>query len=109
MATTAAICTFRRERGYAGPLFMGRDTHALSEPAFGTALEVLVAEGVDVRIDSGDGYTPTPAISHAILTWNREHPGSARRRHRRDAFAQSTRGWRLQVQPTLAADRPTQA
>jgi phosphoglucomutase len=74
VATTAAICAFRREHGYDGPLFMGRDTHALSEPAFLTALEVLVADGVDVRIDSGDGYTPTPGISHAILTWNREHP-----------------------------------
>ena len=74
VATTAAICAFRRERGFAGPLFMGRDTHALCEPAFLTALEVLVADGVDVRIDSADGYTPTPGISHAILTWNREHP-----------------------------------
>ena len=55
---------------------MGRDTHALSEPAFLTALEVLVADGVDVRVDSDDGFTPTPALSHAILTWNREHPGA---------------------------------
>jgi phosphoglucomutase len=76
VATTAAICAFRREQGFSGPLFMGRDTHALSEPAFLTALEVLIADGVDVRIDSGDGYTPTPGISHAILTWNREHPGA---------------------------------
>jgi phosphoglucomutase len=74
VATTSAICSFRREQGYTGPLFMGRDTHALSEPAFLTALEVLVADGVDVRIDSADGFTPTPGISHAILTWNREHP-----------------------------------
>ncbi|MEA2025743.1 MAG: phosphoglucomutase (alpha-D-glucose-1,6-bisphosphate-dependent) [Chloroflexota bacterium] len=74
VATTAAICAFRRDGGFTGPLFMGRDTHALSEPAFLTALEVLVADGVDVRIDSADGYTPTPGISHAILTWNREHP-----------------------------------
>ncbi len=73
VATTAAICAFRREKGFTGPLFMGRDTHALSEPAFLTALEVLVADGVDVRIDSADGYTPTPGVSHAILTWNREH------------------------------------
>ncbi len=76
VATSAAICAFRRSQGFSGPLFMGRDTHALSAPAFETALEVLVADGVDVRIDSHDGYTPTPAISHAILTWNREHPGS---------------------------------
>ncbi len=74
VATTAAIVTFRREHGIDGPLFMGRDTHALSEPAFLTALEVLIAADVDVRIDSADGYTPTPGISHAILTWNREHP-----------------------------------
>jgi phosphoglucomutase len=74
VATTAAICAFRQAQGTTGPLFMGRDTHGLSEPAFRTALEVLVAAGVDVRIDSGDGYTPTPAISHAILVWNREHP-----------------------------------
>jgi phosphoglucomutase len=74
VATTAAICAFRRSQGTRGPLFMGRDTHALSEPAFLTALEVLAADGVDVRIDKDDGYTPTPAVSHAILTWNREHP-----------------------------------
>ena len=71
----------------------------LSEPAFLTALEVLVADGVDVRIDSADGYTPTPALSHAILTWNREHPGARCRRHRGDAVAQPARGRRLQVQP----------
>jgi phosphoglucomutase len=74
LATTAAICAYRRGQGTSGPLFMGRDTHALSEPAFLTALEVLVADGVDVRIDSADGFTPTPAISHAILAWNRAHP-----------------------------------
>ena len=75
VATTAAIVEFRRAQGIEGPLFMGRDTHALSEPAFLTALEVLVAAEVDVRIDTADGFTPTPGISHAILTWNREHPG----------------------------------
>ncbi len=74
VATTAAICAYRRAQGIGGPLFMARDTHALSEPAFQTALEVLVADGVDVRVDSAGGYTPTPALSHAILTWNREHP-----------------------------------
>jgi phosphoglucomutase len=77
IATTAAICRFRRAQRYSGPLFMGRDTHALSEPAFETALEVLVAADVDVRIDRDDGFTPTPAVSHAILSWNREHPGAA--------------------------------
>jgi phosphoglucomutase len=74
VTTSAAICAWRRGQGIRGPLFMGRDTHALSEPAFQTALEVLVADGVDVRIDAADGFTPTPALSHAILTWNREHP-----------------------------------
>jgi phosphoglucomutase len=74
VATTAAICDHRRKQGIRGPLFMGRDTHALSEPAFLTALEVLVADGVDVRVDAADGFTPTPAVSHAILAWNREHP-----------------------------------
>jgi phosphoglucomutase len=76
VATTAAICRHRRAEGITGPLFMARDTHALSEPAFLTALEVLAADRVDVRIDSADGYTPTPALSHAILAWNREHPAA---------------------------------
>ena len=71
LATTEAICRYRAARGYDGPLFLGRDTHALSEPAFRTALEVLVARGVDVRVDAADGFTPTPAISHAILVANR--------------------------------------
>jgi phosphoglucomutase len=70
-ATTEAICRYREEQGTDGPLFIGRDTHALSEPAFETALEVLVAHGVDVRVDAADGYTPTPAVSHAILVHNR--------------------------------------
>jgi phosphoglucomutase len=74
VATTAAICAYRSAQGTRGPLFIGRDTHGLSEPALQTALEVLVAGAVDVRIDSADGFTPTPAVSHAILTWNREHP-----------------------------------
>jgi phosphoglucomutase len=71
LATTEAICRYRAMRGYTGPLFIGRDTHALSEPAWRTALEVLVARGVDVRVDAQDGYTPTPAVSHAILAANR--------------------------------------
>ena len=71
LATTEAICRFRRSKGYTGALFIGRDTHALSEPAWRTALEVLVANGVDVRVDSADRYTPTPAVSHAILAANR--------------------------------------
>ncbi len=71
LATTEAICRYRAGRGYGGPLFIGRDTHALSEPATRTALEVLIANGVDVRVDAADGFTPTPAISHAILVANR--------------------------------------
>jgi phosphoglucomutase len=73
-ATTQAICRYRAERGIAGPLFVGRDPHALSEPAFRSAIEVLVANGVDVRVDDADGFTPTPVVSHAILTHNHAHP-----------------------------------
>ena len=71
LATTQAICEYRREQGFDGPLFIGRDTHGLSEPAWATALEVLVANDVTVLVDSADRYTPTPAVSHAILTANR--------------------------------------
>jgi phosphoglucomutase len=71
LATTEAICRYRAAQGTTGPLFIGRDTHALSEPAWRTALEVLVANGVDVRVDAEDGYTPTPAVSLAILVANR--------------------------------------
>ncbi|GGN62717.1 phosphoglucomutase, alpha-D-glucose phosphate-specific [Actinoplanes lobatus] len=70
-ATSQAIVEYRREQGTTGPLFLGRDTHALSEPAMITALEVFAANEVTVLIDSRDGYTPTPALSHAILTHNR--------------------------------------
>ena len=77
LATTEAICRYRASRGYTGPLFIGRDTHALSEPAWRTALEVLVAHGVDVRVDSADRYTPTPAVSHAILIANNGHGRSS--------------------------------
>ncbi|MFJ6621973.1 phosphoglucomutase (alpha-D-glucose-1,6-bisphosphate-dependent) [Kitasatospora sp. NPDC091335] len=73
-ATTQAICEYRAEQGVAGPVFLGADTHALSEPAKVTALEVLAANGVHVLIDDADGYTPTPAVSHAILAHNRRSP-----------------------------------
>ncbi|MCA1273761.1 phosphoglucomutase (alpha-D-glucose-1,6-bisphosphate-dependent) [Streptomyces sp. 7G] len=69
-ATTQAICDYRARQGTDGPLFLGADTHALSEPARVTALEVLAANEATVLIDSEDGYTPTPAVSHAILTYN---------------------------------------
>ncbi|MCW2710772.1 MAG: pgm, partial [Marmoricola sp.] len=71
LATTQAICDYRRDQRYDGPLFIGRDTHGLSEPAWVTALEVLVANDVAVLVDDRDGYTPTPAVSHAILRANR--------------------------------------
>jgi phosphoglucomutase len=71
LAITQAICHHRRREGIDGPLFLGIDTHALSEPAFASALEVLAANGVEVMIDAEGGYTPTPVISHAILTYNR--------------------------------------
>ncbi|GAB3486758.1 phosphoglucomutase (alpha-D-glucose-1,6-bisphosphate-dependent) [Flexivirga lutea] len=70
LATTQAIVDYRRAQGYDGPLFIGRDTHALSEPAWASALEVLAANDVQVLVDSADGYTPTPAVSHAILRAN---------------------------------------
>jgi phosphoglucomutase len=69
-ATTQAICDYRARVGFTGPLFIGRDTHALSEPAFVTALEVLIANDVQVLADSRDGYTPTPSLSRAILVHN---------------------------------------
>jgi phosphoglucomutase len=72
LATTQSICLYRASQGIDGPLYMGKDTHALSEPAFMSALEVLAANGVEVVIDADDGYTPTPVISHAILTYNRD-------------------------------------
>ncbi|MDO9494894.1 MAG: phosphoglucomutase (alpha-D-glucose-1,6-bisphosphate-dependent) [Nocardioides sp.] len=70
LATTQAICDYRKEQGYDGPLFVGRDTHGLSEPAWATALEVLAANDVTVLVDADDRYTPTPAVSHAILRAN---------------------------------------
>ena len=71
LAATAAVVRYRREQGIDGPLFLARDTHALSEPALRTALEVLVPAGVDVLVDADDRPAPTPALSHAILTYNR--------------------------------------
>ncbi|MFC7925905.1 phosphoglucomutase (alpha-D-glucose-1,6-bisphosphate-dependent) [Microbacterium laevaniformans] len=72
LATTQAIVDYRTAQGISGPLFLGRDTHGLSLPAERTAVEVLVANGVDVRTDSRDSWVPTPALSHAILTYNRD-------------------------------------
>lgn len=76
-AITQAVCDYRKQHGITGPLFMGGDTHALSEPAFRSALEVLTANDVQVRISHDGSATATPAVSHAILCWNSEHGGQA--------------------------------
>lgn len=97
-ATSQAICEYRESQGTDGPLFLGADSHALSEPAKVTALEVFAANEVSVLLDSADGYTPTPAVSHAILTHNRGRSAGFA-----DGvvvtLAQSARRRRLQVQP----------
>jgi phosphoglucomutase len=77
LAITQAICEHRKQQGITGPLFLAKDTHALSEPAFSSALEVLAANKVDVMIDADRGYTPTPVLSHAILNFNRERGAGA--------------------------------
>jgi phosphoglucomutase len=99
LAITQGICEYRKQQGTDGPLFLGMDTHALSVPALASALEVLAANGVDVMLAEKDEYTPTPAISHAILTYNRKAQERAGRRHRHHAVAQSSRERRLQIQP----------
>ena len=71
LAITQTVCDYRKHRGIDGPLFLGIDTHALSVPAYASALQVLAANGVEVMLARNDEYTPTPAVSHAILTWNR--------------------------------------
>ncbi|MEB0056553.1 phosphoglucomutase (alpha-D-glucose-1,6-bisphosphate-dependent) [Variovorax sp. LG9.2] len=79
LAITQAICDFRKQKGIDGPLFLGIDTHALSTPAFASAVEVLAANGVELMLSKDDEYTPTPAVSHAILVYNRGRkigPGS---------------------------------
>ena len=101
LATTQAICDYRREQGFDGPLFIGRDTHGLSEPAWASALEVLAANDVQVLVDARDAYTPTPA--RLARDHHRERRPldrlGARRRHRGDALAQPAERRRLQVQP----------
>jgi phosphoglucomutase len=71
LAITQAICLYRKQQGIDGPLYIGFDTHALSAPAFKSALEVLAGNGIDVMVDAANSYTPTPVISHAILSYNR--------------------------------------
>jgi phosphoglucomutase len=76
LAITQAICEYRASQGTVGPLYLGRDTHALSEPAQVSAIKVLAANGIEVMVDQDGGYTPTPVISHAILTYMEgERPG----------------------------------
>lgn len=75
LAIAQAVCDYRNEVGHTGPLFVGMDTHALSEPAFITTMEVLIANGVDAYFQSGRGYTPTPVISHALICYNRQRSG----------------------------------
>jgi phosphoglucomutase len=77
LAITQAICEYRRGKSIAGPLFVGKDTHALSEVALRTALEVLAANQIESIIQEGGGFTPTPVISHAILTYNRDNPSTS--------------------------------
>tara|TARA_R110001583_G_scaffold33530_1_gene113237 strand:+ start:3272 stop:4924 length:1653 start_codon:yes stop_codon:yes gene_type:complete len=74
LAITQALAEYRKQQGYTGPVFIGKDTHALSEPAFISAVQVLVENGIKVVVQKGGGYTPTPVISHAILQYNKTHP-----------------------------------
>lgn len=76
LAISQALAEYRKQQGYTGPMFIGKDTHALSEPAFASAVQVLVANGIKVIVQEGGGYTPTPVISHAILQFNRENPNN---------------------------------
>ena len=116
LATTQAICDYRRRQGYDGPLFVGRDTHGLSEPAWASALEVLAANDVTVLVDDRDGYTPTPAVSHAILRANRGKTyaawptaSSSRRRttRRTTAASSTTRRTAAPPTPTRRSGSPT--
>jgi phosphoglucomutase len=85
-AITQAICDYRRAQKTTGPLFLAQDTHALSEPAFATALEVLAANGIETMVDANLAYTPTPALSHAILTYNKTK-GTGEKSARKDGLA----------------------
>ncbi|CCN36241.1 phosphoglucomutase [Vibrio nigripulchritudo SO65] len=77
LAIAQAVAEVRKEQGVTGPLFLGKDTHALSEPAFTSVVEVLIANGVEVIVQEDNGFTPTPGISHAILTYNQTHEAKA--------------------------------
>ena len=99
LAITQAICDYRHSQGANGPLHMGKDTHALSAPAQRTALEVLAGNGVETMIQRDDAFTPTPAVSHAILRYNRGRTQGLADGIVITPVTQSSRGWRLQVQP----------
>ena len=105
LAITQAICDYRRGQGTDGPLYMGKDTHALSSPAQRTALEVLAGNGVETVIQRDDGVTPTPVISRRHPRLQPRPQGASRGRHRHHAVAQSARGRRLQVQPDQRRSR----
>ncbi|MDZ7725667.1 MAG: phosphoglucomutase (alpha-D-glucose-1,6-bisphosphate-dependent) [candidate division KSB1 bacterium] len=77
LAVAQAICDYRRQNRITGPIYLGKDTHALSEPAFRSVLEVLTGNRLTVNVDENLGFTPTPVVSHAILTWNRQHDDKA--------------------------------
>src|SRR5512136_1843927 len=79
LAISQAICEYRKSQGIEGPLYLGMDTHALSEPAFSSAIEVFAANNIDVFIQEGFGYTPTPVVSHAILVHNNGVRGNSGR------------------------------
>jgi phosphoglucomutase len=106
LAITQAICEYRNSQNVNGPLYIGKDTHALSGPAFMTVLEVLAANGVETMVDRVDGYTPTPVISHAILSYNRGRtsgradgivitPSPTRRKMAASNTTRRTAGWRI--------------
>ena len=90
LATSQAIVEYRQAQGTRGPLYIGMDTHALSEPAMRTAVEVFAGNGVDIVLQDGLGYTPTPVISRAILTYNRDHAGVGGRWRGDHTFSQPT-------------------
>ena len=105
LAISQAIAEYRQAHGITGPLFLGKDTHAVSGPAERTALEVLAANGVTVVMQRDDGFTPTPAVSRAILAHNAGRRAGPRRRHRHHALAQSAGRRRVQVQPARRRPR----
>ena len=114
LAICQAICELRRSRNITGPLYMGMDTHALSEPAFASAIEVFGANAMDIVIQRGLGYTPTPAISHAILIYNKGRTagladggeGPPSHLARRRVVGEGGRGAGSDSPPTRAPPRP---